>query len=482
MPEPDPKPRIVPHATVEPKAPKIADGAPKPEFKPHPRVAPAVSPLDLSRTAPIVVPHPVVPRPAPGKELPAPPRLAPEPKVEGKPPGGGAKPPIIVAHALPPGGDRGDKGGGNGGNGGGAPNPKPLTDPDHIWPRRATMGRVLVAGFLGGMVAPMVRTLQTFFSDTSGAAQLDITIAFPAILSAAVGGTFVWMLREEDTMKALILGLTWPFLITTLASTNSGTDKSKPDNPSAAAATPAPGTQKVNDSIKTGGAVGWIPFFSSSAYAQEPAPPPAPAPAPARPMRAELVTVDTAFPYNVEFLDKEGNVINTQAIEAALPPALTVLPLNPRVSAVRITSGSATSAPVKFTYNDQKTVGIAIRATAFGTVVGGLQALGKKAEKVVTALDLDAEVRPLAKVGTEAYIFLGKRKDNAWAFKVFEANSSELPEEGDTLTISFPVNMRRDNRGTDTARVAILSVGQQVKVTEQPTGSLGIWAKVKVVN
>jgi hypothetical protein len=185
----------------------------------------------------------------------------------------------------------------------------------------------------------------------------------------------VWLLKETDVKKALVLGLSLPAFFTSLGGAV--------QNTGAPITTAAHGA-----SIDGRSAAGIVSFFVASAYAQ-PSPPPTAA-SPARSLRVNRAT--PAFAYKLEMLDARGNVISTFDVKAAEPSPLT-LPLPDSATAVRVTAGGA-SLTKNFNATPGQTVEVSLRGESFRRKFDVAQVFGKAPDFVPDQILIEVNVRP----------------------------------------------------------------------------------------
>jgi hypothetical protein len=248
--------------------------------------------------------------------------------------------------------------------GGGSPNNAAIT-----WGPRDTV-RLLVAGFVGGLMTPLIQPLQEFlklhhYPSDFGAGYWLIGAAL-----GALGAVMVWLLKETDVKKALVLGLSLPAFFTSLggALQNSGGDKTS--------------ATVTNASIEERGAAGILSFFVTSAYAQ-----PAPSPIAVASARSLKVTREGEFAYRLELLDDKGNVISTPLDVKASESSPVTLPLRDNAVGLRFTAGSAVASQ-GFNAKSGQTVDVTLKGEGLRRQFDIAQVLGKTPDLVPERLSV----------------------------------------------------------------------------------------------
>jgi hypothetical protein len=237
------------------------------------------------------------------------------------------------------------------------------------------MVRLITAGFIGGLMTPMIQPLQEFLKSHRFPSEFGPGYWLVGAALGVLGAVMVWLLKETDVKKALVLGLSLPAFFTSLGGAV--------QNTGAPITTAAHGA-----SIEGRGAAGIVSFFVTSAYAQ-----PSPSATAASPARSlKLSRAAPAFAYTVDMLDARGKVISTFDAKAAEPSPLT-LPLPDSATAVRVTAGGA-SLTKNFNATPGQTVEVSLRGESFRRKFDVAQVFGKTPDLVPEQLSAEINVRP----------------------------------------------------------------------------------------
>lgn len=256
---------------------------------------------------------------------------------------------------------------------GGAANNNPTT----TWGPKDT-ARLLVAGFVGGLMTPMIQPIQEFLKSHHYPSDFGIGYWLIGGALGVLGAVMVWLLKETDVKKALILGLSLPAFFTSLggALQNSGGDK----------ASPTPGTV-VNTFIEKG-AAGLLSFFVQSASAQ-----PAPSPGPSASSLSVKVSRAGEFSYKLESIDAKGNVLSTPLEVKAADLSPVTLALPDKAVALRFTAGD-TSWTQSLNAKPGEKVEVTLKGEGLRRKFDVAQVLGKAPELVPNRLSAEVRVRP----------------------------------------------------------------------------------------
>jgi len=311
-------------------------------------------------------------------------------------------------------------------------------------------------------MTPLIPPLEEFLSKHHYPPDFGIIYGITAVVLGGVGALMVWLLKETDTKKAIVLGLSLPAFFTTLVGAGDKGD----DKPITAPST-------INTDSK--GAIGILSFFAPTAYADDAVPDTQLATK--RDRTIEIVIDRQRFPYRAELLDAGEQVV--EAFDVASEDSELVsrtIPSN--AVAVRFASGDSVSEKVSFKDAPAgSTVSIVLDAT-FERKFSFAQALGRAPENNAT-FSTQLEVRPKAKAGLQGWIYLGQHSVQGWSFRTVDASQASIPKAGDVLSVVFPVNIR-DAMRSKHSRLDILSVGQKVKILEVNPNQQVVWAKIEV--
>src|SRR5713226_3083696 len=76
--------------------------------------------------------------------------------------------------------------------------------------------RIIVAGFIGGLMTPLIQPLKEFLAFHHTPSDFGIGYWILGFGLGVLGSVMVWLLNETDVKKALILGLSLPAFFTTV--------------------------------------------------------------------------------------------------------------------------------------------------------------------------------------------------------------------------------------------------------------------------
>jgi hypothetical protein len=249
----------------------------------------------------------------------------------------------------------------------GNPPPNPLTFADKA--------RLIVAGFIGGVMTPMIQPLQEFLRSHRFPSEFGLDYWLVGAALGVLGAVMVWLLKETDVKKAIALGLSLPAFFTSLGGAV--------QNTSAPVGT---GTRAAAIDRSNGAAT--ASFFVTSAYAQ-PSPTPT-ATSSTRSLKVNLVT--PAFACKLEMLDANGNVIATRDVSAAELSPLT-LPWPDAATAIRVSTGAASSTK-NLTAPAGQTLEVSIRGEGFRRKFNVAQVFGKAPDFVPDQISIELNVHP----------------------------------------------------------------------------------------
>ena len=207
------------------------------------------------------------------------------------------------------------------------PNPPPtgdsLNNPGARWERKDAP-RLLVAGFIGGLATPLILPVQEFLRSHHYPSEFSLGYWVLGAVLGGVGALMVWLLKETDVRKALMLGASLPAFFTSLggAVQNSGPNLSAAVN---GITTPTSREEGVADKM--------VSFFVTSSYAQS-----TPSSTATTSARSVSVSRTAPFAYKLELLDARGNVIAPPREVKVLESSRVKLTLPDSAAAIRFTA------------------------------------------------------------------------------------------------------------------------------------------------
>src|SRR5712691_5664350 len=80
----------------------------------------------------------------------------------------------------------------------------------------ADKARLITAGFIGGLMTPMIQPLQEFLKSHRFPSEFGLGYWLVGAALGVLGAVMVWLLKEADVKKALVLGLSLPAFFTSL--------------------------------------------------------------------------------------------------------------------------------------------------------------------------------------------------------------------------------------------------------------------------
>src|SRR2546422_105064 len=83
-------------------------------------------------------------------------------------------------------------------------------------PQKAVMVRLIVAGFTGGVIAPMLHPLNAFLASHQVPSDFTVGYFLFSLGLGVVGAVIVWLFDETDIKKALVLVVSLPAFLNTL--------------------------------------------------------------------------------------------------------------------------------------------------------------------------------------------------------------------------------------------------------------------------
>jgi hypothetical protein len=259
------------------------------------------------------------------------------------------------------------------------PNPPPagdpLNNPSATWERKDAP-RLLVAGFLGGLATPLILPVQEFLRSHHYPSEFSLGYWILGAVLGGVGALMVWLLKETDVKKALMLGASLPAFFTSLggAVQNSGANLSAAVN---GLTTPA--------SLEEGVAGKMVSFFVTSSYAQS-----TPSSTATPSARSVNVTRTAPFAYTLELLDARGNAISPPREVKVLESSRLRLTLPENAAAIRFTAGDAVSTQ-NITAKSGEAMDVTLQGDGLRRKFDVGQVFGKAAELVPDRLKIDAK-------------------------------------------------------------------------------------------
>jgi hypothetical protein len=328
-------------------------------------------------------------------------------------------------------------------------------------PHKAVMFRLTVAGFLGGLIAPMLHPLNAFLVSHQVPSDFTVGYFLFSLGLGVVGAVIVWLFDESDVKKALVLGVSLPAFLNTLGGTVLNTG-----------ARPQTGTPEEERSAR-GLPVGAFSFLPT-AFAQEPVS----SAATAAPERSLEINIDgQPFAYRVEILGAQGQVLGPAFDVSQSDSLLVAKPLPKTVTAIRFTVGGQ-STTKSFTGKDGYTVEVMLRGLSFTRKFDVAQVFGKIPDLVPTAISAAVHLRPKAPVGAQGWIYVGTMNGGRWDAE-HTVQGTSVPAVGDTQQIIYSANLR-DAAGSKNPPAYVVSVFQQVRFLAVTTKGNTTWAQVEV--
>ncbi|HVV73751.1 MAG TPA: hypothetical protein VHI52_19960 [Verrucomicrobiae bacterium] len=326
------------------------------------------------------------------------------------------------------------------------------------------MIKLLFAGFVGGLLTPMIHPIQEFFVTYRYPSDFTVAYWFFGMALGILGALMVWLFNETDARKALVFGLSLPaFLFGFGASIQNGASGDKSSH--------APNTE-----VHPNGTVGLLDFFFSSAYAQEPSPSPA-SQTPSYQRTVEINISGQPFSYHVDFLDTQGSVVGASFDVDQANSELVARPVPDNAASIRITAGG-TPLEKKLDSKPGQTIEIDLEGT-FQRTFSVAQVFGKTPDLVGT-LSAKLVPRPKAPAGAQGWIFIGRFKDGAWA-NVRTIDGIDMPKVGDVHQITYSANMRDGPGSSSPQHPTVISVFQRVKIVAVQAVNDATWAQVQVL-
>lgn len=341
---------------------------------------------------------------------------------------------------------------------------KPAPEPNGGIPQNTSENSwdVTLAGFIGGVIAVLMRQIREFFSAGHVVTKFDAEVWGFVIGFGLLGALLVRIFKEPNAGKAFVFGIALPSFLINLGAGVQNDPQKKSDSQ----VRPEPSAAEIH-----GSAFGMLSLLAPSAYAADPV---APWSVPDRTL--EIVTVDDRFAYHAELLDAGGRTI--KPIDVPLGASALYRTEVP-AEAASIRFGSGEKVLVKdFTKRVPGIViGIALRVK-FERSVGVAELLGKNPETTRT-YSAELEEREKAPVGLKGWVFLGNRDANGWGIQTIDSGNV-LPKAGDVVSVAIPVNVR-DAARSKQPRIGIITSGQRIRLLTDPQGPGAFWAQIEVV-
>ncbi|MBU0653781.1 MAG: hypothetical protein KJ914_01480 [Gammaproteobacteria bacterium] len=321
-------------------------------------------------------------------------------------------------------------------------------------------------GSMGGILPNIVQKAQQLINSSPEdtlEAIIYPTFLLGVALVACIGAIIVAAFREEDSRKALFLGIGAPALIMVVASA-----------PNQGASTPAvngnPTAPVVQQQQQT-----FIPWFVDAAYADDRrAPPPENNLVPGR--FVEVIATGESEPFNIDFLNDKNELITS----ASLPNInFGKLPLPPNATSIRFSKGDERSSVYSLPLETDKTKAFLVnvsgeRAYGFWTAFGA-------APKVSYSFTVKEELTKPAPAGTEGWAYAGKFEDRHWVGQFFDFAEGKLPQKGSKVKVQYPVNLRQEGN-KDSKWIGELRLGQEVEIlTSTSVDDVNYWIRLKVI-
>jgi hypothetical protein len=249
-------------------------------------------------------------------------------------------------------------------------NDDPLNNPlpngnsdDSVWSRKDTL-RLLVGGFFGGLATPLILPVQEFLRSHHYPSSFSLGYWGLGFVMGIIGAVMVWLLKETDIKKALILGASLPAFFANLggAVQNGG---------------------KIGEMQSTGIADQIASIFISSAYAQG-----TPSPTATPETRTVEVTRTAPFAYKVELLDSQGHVVATPREIKTNDSSEVKLALPINATTIRFSSGDAVLTKA-ISEKAGGTTSVTLRGEGLERKFSAQQLFGKTVELVPEHLHID---------------------------------------------------------------------------------------------
>lgn len=323
-------------------------------------------------------------------------------------------------------------------------------------------------GSLGGILPNVVQKAQQLVNSSPDDALEAIiypTFLLGVLLVACIGAVIVAAFREEDSRKALFLGIGAPALIMVVASAPSQGANS------AASSTPtAPVVQEQQSTF-----VPWLIREVSAGDIELKRPPPVPENNLVPGRFVEVIATGESESFNIDFLNDRKELITS----ASLPNInFGKLPLPPNASYIRFSKQGEASDTFALPLDKDKTKAFVVNVT--GERAYGFWTAFGVAPKVTYKFTVEEDMTNPAPPGTEGWAYAGKFDGKQWVGQFFDFAEGKLPTVGDKVKVQYPVNLR-DEGNKDSKWIGELRLGQEVEVLSyQSADNLNYWISVKV--
>lgn len=319
-------------------------------------------------------------------------------------------------------------------------------------------------GGVGGILPNVVQKAQELLKSSPDTAVDSIiypTFLIGVALVACIGGIIVAAFREQDSRKALFLGISAPALIMVVASA-----------PTQNNATPAADVQPMAAPVMR--QQSFIPLLFSNAYADN-----TPTVKTTMPERSiEVFAHDTTETFQTEFLGADNAVIQAKTLPLPSLAAKFVVPAT--ATSVRFSKDGSES-PLFVLPTDAKTSQEFLVNAKKGRAYGFWAALGGTPD-VTYQFEVTQDIAKPAPVGVEAWARAGDFDGQQWSGAFFDFAVDKLPSKGEQFSVVYPVNLRAEANVTS-QRMGELRLEQRVEILDiQVKNHVGYWVRIKVLH
>lgn len=320
--------------------------------------------------------------------------------------------------------------------------------------------RIIVAGFIGGLMTPLIQPLKEFLASHHTSSDFGIWYWIVGLGLGVLGSVMVWLLKETDVTKAMILGLSLPAFFTNLG----GAVLNTADKP-----TITPMEQHKPAFAPLG-------IILPSANAQQGFPA-SNVPPPSRSI--EISVEGQPLAYKLELLDSKGSVIGESVDVGAAESILVAKPLSSSAAAARFTVDDQAPIVGKFDAKEGSTVVVILHGTKFTRRFSVAQALGKTPDFAPDGVSATVEVKPKTPVGAQGWIYVGVFRSGSWQSE-HTVEGTDLPKAGEIKQIIYSANLREAPGAANRAQ-SIVWVFQRVRIIDVTKIRDTTWAQVEVV-
>ncbi len=329
------------------------------------------------------------------------------------------------------------------------------------------MGPILWGG-LGGILPNVVQKAQQLVNSSPDDALEAIiypTFLLGVLLVACIGAIIVAAFREEDSRKALFLGIGAPALIMVVASA-----PSQGTNSAASSTSTEPVVQEQQSTF--------VPWLIGDVYAGDielRRPPPVSENNLVPGRFVEVIATGKSESFNIDFLNDRKDLITS----ASLPNInFGKLPLPPNASFIRFSKRGESSETFALPLDKDNTKAFLVNVS--GEKVYGFWTAFGVAPKITYKFTVEEKMTSPAQPGAEGWAYAGKFDGKHWIGQFFDFIEDALPNAGDTVKVQYPVNLREEG-DKDSQWVGELRLGQEVEVLSyQSTDNLNYWIRLKV--